>query len=53
MTVEEFVQSVILVICLLATGIVLPVGLVAVSGSSDAEARLADARPVFIFDEAR
>ena len=53
MTVKEFVQSVILVICLLATGIVLPVGLVAVSGASDGEARPADTRPVFIFDEAR
>jgi hypothetical protein len=53
MTVEEFVQSLVLIIVLLATGIVLPVGLVAVSGSSDSEVRPAGAGPVFVFEQVR
>ncbi len=52
MTVNEFVQSVILVLCMLATGIVLPVGLVAVGASQDATTSVSSAEPVFVFDEA-
>ena len=51
MTVAEFVQSVILVLCLLATGIVLPVGLVAVSTPGASEARTAGTGPVFVYEQ--
>jgi hypothetical protein len=49
MTVGEFVQAVVLVLCLMATGIVLPIGLVAGSASHEDGA----AGPVFIFTETR
>lgn len=53
MTVSEFVQSVILVCCLLATGIVVPIGLVAVSAPGSDGARIAEAGPVFVFEPLR
>ena len=53
MTVMEFIQGMVLVFCLMATGIVLPVGLVAGSASSADEVISADSGPVFVFDQVR
>ena len=51
MTVSEFIQGVLLVICIMATGIVLPMGLVASSASRDAGVAVTSAGPVFVFEE--
>ena len=53
MTVNEFIQGMILVFCIMATGIVLPIGLVASSTSRDDGVAVASAGPVFIFEDAR
>ena len=53
MTVKEFIQGILLTFCLMATGIVLPIGLVVGSASHDVREAEHSARPVFIFTEAR
>ena len=53
MTVKEFIQSILLVFCIMATGIVLPLGVVAGSASHDTGAAVSSAGPVFIFEETR
>ena len=53
MTAKEFIQAMILVFCILGTGIVLPMGLVASSASHDAGVAVSSAGPVFIFEETR
>ena len=53
MTAKEFIQGMILVFCIMATGIVLPIGLVASSASGDAGVVVTSAGPVFIFEETR
>ena len=52
MTVKEFIQGMMLIFCIMATGIVLPIGLVASSASRDAGVAVTSAGPVFIFEEA-
>ena len=51
MTVGEFVQTMVLILCLMATGIVLPVGLVAGSASHGAGDAPFSADPVIVFIE--
>ena len=53
MTVKEFIQGMILIFCMMATGIVLPIGLVVGSASHDDRISVSSAGPVFIFEEAR
>ena len=53
MTVKEFIQGMILIFCMMATGIVLPVGLIVGSASHDDKATLSSTGPVFIFEEAQ
>ena len=53
MTVKEFIQGMVLVFCLMATGVVLPIGLVAGSASSANKAISTDSGPVFIFEQVR
>ena len=53
MTVKEFIQGMMLVFCIMATGIVLPLGLVAGSASHEAGVAVSSAGPVFIFEETR
>ena len=53
MTVKEFVQGMMLVFCMIATGVVLPIGLVAGSASHDAGVAASSTEPVFIFEDAR
>ena len=50
MTVEEFIQGMVLVFCLMATGVVLPIGLVAGSAYGTNETVSADSGSVFVFD---
>jgi len=53
MTVSDFVQSVVLILCLLATSIVLPIGLVVVNAPGANAAGPVGAGPVFVFDHQR
>jgi len=53
MTVKEFIQGMILVFCLMATGVVLPIGLVIGSAAHDANVVVSSAGPAFIFEETR
>jgi hypothetical protein len=53
MTVKEFIQGMVLVFCLMATGVVLPIGLVAGSASSANETVSAGSGPVFVFEPVR
>ena len=53
MTVAEFFQVMVLVICLMATGVVLPIGVVAGSASSTDAVLTAAPGPVFVFEQAR
>jgi len=53
MTVKEFIQGMILVFCLMATGVVLQIGLVVGSAAHDTEMVVYSADPVFIFEERR
>ena len=51
MTVKEFIQGVILVLCMMATGVVLPIGLVVCSAAQNAGEVVSSAIPVIIFEE--
>ena len=53
MTVREFIQSMLLLFCLMATGVVLPIGLVIGSAAHDARVVVSSAGPAFIFEETR
>ena len=53
MTVGGFLQGMVLVICLIATGVVLPNGLVAGSASSADESHSNATGPGFVFEQAR
>ena len=53
MTVKEFIQGMILIFCMMATGIVLPIGLIVGSASHDDRAAVSSTGPVFIFEEVR
>ena len=53
MTVKEFIQGMVLVFCLMATGVVLPIGLVAGSASHDDGVAVISTGPVFVFVEAQ
>lgn len=53
MTVGEFIQSIMLVLCIMATGIVLPLGVVVGTASHDTGVAVSSAGPVFIFEETR
>ena len=53
MTVKEFIQSIVLILCLMATGVVLPIGLVTGSASHDTGVARSSAGPVFIFTQTR
>lgn len=53
MTVKEFIQGMLLVFCMMATGVVLPIGLVAGSAQHGVGVEVSSAGPVFIFDDAR
>ena len=53
MTVGEFVQTMVLILCLMATGIVLPVGLVAGSAAHGVGDASFSADPVIVFIEVR
>ena len=52
MTIEEFIQGIVLVFCLMATGVVLPIGLV-VGSEADGGKTTATDRPVFVFEQNR
>jgi hypothetical protein len=51
MTVKEFIQSMLLLFCLMATGVILPIGLVIGSAAHDAGVAISAADPVFIFED--
>jgi len=53
MTVKEFVQSLLLILCIMASSVVLPVGLVVGSSAHDTRAAATSAGPVFIFEDTR
>ena len=53
MTVKEFVQSLLLILCIMGSGVVLPIGLVAGSSSRDNGTAATSAGPVFIFEDVR
>lgn len=53
MTIGEFFQGMVLVICLMATGVVLPIGLVAGSASSAIGTITSGSSPVFVFEPVR
>jgi len=53
MTVNEFIQAIMLVFCMIATGVVLPIGLVAGSAPHGVGVEVSSAGPVFIFEDAR
>jgi hypothetical protein len=53
MTVREFIQGMLLLFCLMATGVILPIGLVIGSAAHDAGVVISTADPVFIFEETR
>ena len=52
MTIKEFLQGMMLVFCLMATGVVLPIGLVAGSAGEANKTRAASG-PVFVFEQTR
>lgn len=52
MTIEEFIQGIVLVFCLMATGVVLPIGLV-VGSEADGGKTTASSGLVFIFEQSR
>ena len=51
MTIKEFIQSMLLLFCLMATGVILPIGLVIGSAAHDAGVAISAADPVFIFED--
>ena len=53
MTLKEFVQTLLLILCMMASGVVLPVGLVVGSYAHDSRAAATSAGPVFIFEDTR
>ena len=53
MTVKEFVQSLLLILCIMASGVILPVGLVVGSSAHDTRAAVPSAGPVFIYENTR
>ena len=53
MTLKEFVQTLLLILCMMASSVVLPIGLVVGSSAHDTRAAAASARPVFIFEDTR
>lgn len=53
MTVMEFIQAMMLIFCLMATGIILPVERVAGSASSENSAVSSGPGPVFVFESGR
>jgi hypothetical protein len=52
MTIEEFIQSIVLVFCLMATSVVLPVYLV-LGSEAEGGKITATAEPVFVFEQNR
>lgn len=52
MTIEEFIQCIVLVFCLMATSMVLPVFLV-LGSEADGGKATASARPVIVFEQQR
>jgi hypothetical protein len=53
MTIKEFIQSVMLVFIMIATSVVLPIGLVVGSASDTDEAYPSDSGLLFVFDQTR
>jgi hypothetical protein len=51
MTVREFIQGVLLIFCMLATGIILPIGLVASNAVQDGGSIATASGPLFVFEE--
>ena len=52
MTIEEFIQGMVLVFCLMTTSLVLPVYLV-LGSEADGGKTTASDRPVFVFEQNR
>jgi len=53
MMLKEFVQSLLLILCIMASGVVLPIGLVVGSSAHDTRAAATSAGPVFVFEDTR
>ena len=53
MSVREFIQAMLLIFCMLATGVILPIGLVAGNASHTDGPAASAAGPVFVFEKAR
>ena len=51
MTVEDFVQMLVLVVCLLAGSVVLPVGMLAGSMTDSADTDTRARRPIIVFED--
>ena len=53
MTVKELILSMLFIFCLMAAGVILPIGVVVGSASHGQGSAAPSARPVFIFSAAR
>ena len=53
MTVKEFIQGILLVLCMMTTSVVLPIGLVVGSAPNTGKTIAAAPPPTFIFEETR
>lgn len=53
MTVKELILGMMFIFCLMATGVILPIGVVAGSASLDHRSAESSSGPVFIFEEYR
>jgi len=53
MTVKEFIQGILLVLCMMATSVVLPIGLVVGSAPNAGKTIAVASPPAFIFEETR
>ena len=53
MMLKEFVQSLLLILCIMASGVVLPIGLVVGSSAHDTRAAATSAGPMFVFEDTR
>ena len=53
MTVKKFVQSLLLVLCMVASAVALPIGLVMLGVSLADKPQLTASGPVFVFEQVR
>ena len=51
MSVREFIQAMLLIFCMLATGVILPIGLVAGNAAHDGGPITTASGPLFVFEK--